>query len=72
MLNAPKSKKPSKMNLTVDGEFKARMEMLLAFQRKQGHPLTMDEAIQAMLAQMIDTLPELADFREYELAQDNV
>lgn len=71
MLNAPKTQKLVKMELKVDSALKARLETLLMFQKKQRHPLTLDEAIKAMLTHMIDTLPELADFREHEINQDN-
>jgi hypothetical protein len=71
MLNAPKTQKSVKMDLKVDSVLKARLDMLLTFQKKQNHPLTIDEAIRAMLTHMIDTLPELSDFREYERTQDH-
>jgi hypothetical protein len=71
MLNAPKTQKLVKMDLKVDSTLKARLDMLLMFQKQQRHPLTVDEAIKAMLTHMVDTLPELADFREYETTQDN-
>lgn len=69
MLNAPKSIKKLKMNVTVSGELKARMDALLSFQKEQGHPLKLDDAIESMLGQMLDTLPELADFREAERSE---